>query len=491
MSSPQKLPFSQFIKIDRRKSDPVYLQIAYQFIRAVQVRILEDGEQIPGTRELSKELRVHRKTVVKAIEELQLQGWLRTVPSVGSYAINPMLRKDQKKRNGFQTLFLERANFPYRRSFVLDIPNEQENSTLQFTEGTSDYRIIKAEEIGRFYSSVIKRKIRLKGNGIPTYSSFFREQLSFYLNTTRGFHGSVDNLLSTKSKSTLLYILAQLLVETGDTVLVGEYSYPFANMILQQAGARLHTIPMDQYGIRTGFIREHFQTGDIKLLYLQPEHHYPTTVCLSEKRRHELIQLSKELDFMIVEDEPFFELTYETSMRLPLIKRNHEGKVIYIGNFGRYLLPGFNVHFLLGPVDFIREAQKYLAIFNELDPLKERALGEMIYEGDIHRFRRKALRVYESRRDHFDWLLQNQLPSVFKYRKPIGGLAFWLSVNPGTSLSEISRNCREEGLLIPRICLFQNGQYASLRLGFGHLNEKEMQDAIQRFRRGIERIQTL
>src|SRR5690554_1223193 len=85
MSSPDIPAFSQFIKIDRRKSDPIYLQIVYQFIQAVQGRLLEEGSKIPGSRKLSKDLNVHRKTIIAALDELQSQGWVTMVPSVGTF----------------------------------------------------------------------------------------------------------------------------------------------------------------------------------------------------------------------------------------------------------------------------------------------------------------------------------------------------------------------------------------------------------------------
>src|SRR5690625_4763873 len=91
MSSPDIPSFSQFIKIDRRKSDPIYLQIVYQFIQAVQGRLLEVGNKIPGSRRLSKDLNVHRKTIIAALDELQTQGWVTTVPSVGTFVENPDL----------------------------------------------------------------------------------------------------------------------------------------------------------------------------------------------------------------------------------------------------------------------------------------------------------------------------------------------------------------------------------------------------------------
>ena len=67
MGSPVSIAFHSFIKIDRRKEDPVYLQLVYQFINAVRMSLLEDGDQLPGSRKIAEDLQLHRKTVVAAL----------------------------------------------------------------------------------------------------------------------------------------------------------------------------------------------------------------------------------------------------------------------------------------------------------------------------------------------------------------------------------------------------------------------------------------
>lgn len=492
MSSPDNLSFPQFIKIDRRKSDPIYIQIVYQFIQAVQRRLLESGDKIPGSRSLSKELNVHRKTIIAALDELEAQGWIRSVPSVGTFVKNPdaktienpvLLKDAQKKKK-------ENSQFLFRKSFLLDSPEHKNQCLFQFTEGTPDYRIIKTNELGRFYTSALKRKNILKK--IPDYVSesnpFFKEQLSYYLNLTRGLHISKDNMMTANSRQVLLYILTQLLVQTGDRILVGDYSYYYSNMVFQQAGAQISTIPMDQEGIQTDYIRRHFRPGTIKFVYLSPQHQFPTTVCLSENRRQGLIELANEYQFILVEDDGNYELTYEKYTSGPLIKRLNFQNLIYLGCFGKFLTPGFQTDFMIAPQDFIKEAQKHFNIFGKIDIVKEQALAEMIYEGDIHRYRRKALQTYQSRRDLFAALLKENFPSGVKFMVPKGGLAFWIEFEQSISLSKLTEKCRKMSLFIPRTCLYQNKHTAALRLGFGHLHEKEMKEALKILKEAYEDI---
>lgn len=480
MNSPDNIPFIQFIKLDRRKSDPVYLQIVYQFIQAVQTGLLEEGDKIPGSRTLSKELKVHRKTVIAALEELQMQGWVTPKPAVGTFVSNAELNAPKGSPSPPTSSLKEKPEYSFNKNYILDAIHQKSSCQYRFTTGEPDYRIIKANELGRFYSSALKRKSILKKipDYLPQGNTFFKEQLNYYINLTRRFHISKSQLMTTNSKHVLLYILTQLLVQKGDTILVADYSYPFSNMIFQQAGATIKTVPMDKEGMQIEYIRKNYKPGALKFIYIQPQHQYPTTVCLSQKRREELIDLAEEYHFIILEDDAHYELTFEKSFTPPLIKSKGLGRVIYIGNFGRFLTPGFQTNFLIAHEEFIKEAEKYLPIFGRMDLIKEQALGEMIYEGDIHRYRRKALNVYQSRRDQFAEQINEIQPHQLVYTVPGGGLAFWLQFNSALSLSRLVESCHQKGLFIPRTCLYQNKNITALRLGYAHLNKEEMEGSL-------------
>ncbi|MEO8773413.1 MAG: winged helix-turn-helix domain-containing protein, partial [Gelidibacter sp.] len=158
MSSPVKIPFHSFVKIDRRKKEAIYMQIVYQFINAVKSNLLEDDDRLPGSRKIAEELQVHRKTIVAALEELQEQGWVKMLPNIGAFVRNPDLSSNQVRKSKAFKHPPEKAPFHFRKEFILDTPLEENQEELYFTDGTPDYRIIKTEELVRFYTSVLRRK---------------------------------------------------------------------------------------------------------------------------------------------------------------------------------------------------------------------------------------------------------------------------------------------------------------------------------------------
>src|SRR5690606_1956299 len=145
---------------------------------------------------------------------------------------------------------------------------------------------------------------------------------------------------------------------------VGELSYFSANMIFQKSGARIKTIPVDEEGIDTEVLQTLCAQQQIRMVYVTPHHHYPTTVSLSVQRRMELLRLANQYGFVIVEDDYDYDFCYHKQPLLPLAGADTTGMVIYVGSFGKSLAPGFRTGFIVAPHNLMREMRKYLGIID-------------------------------------------------------------------------------------------------------------------------------
>lgn len=478
MNSPVDINFQSFIKIDRKKTEAVYMQIVYQFINAVNLKILEDGDRLPGSRKISEALNVHRKTVIAAMTELEDQGWIDTVPNIGTFVKNPKFPKSRLAGRTFPQP-PGQAPYRYRKELILDMPISESSGKYYFTDGTADDEVIDIAELVRFYGGVLKRKKRSRflSNDVDG-NSFFRDQLSIYLNLTRGIHLSRNFLLPISSREKIFSILARLLIDTGDVVLVSELSFFLPNMIFSQAGARLKTIPVDDEGIDVDYIETQFGPGEIRCIYINSLCHYPTTVKLSDKRKEKLLQLAEEYNFIVIEDDEDFEFSMLKEKNQSLFKKDGGNRVIYMGALGKYLNCNFQMNFLIAPVDVLDEAKKYLNVFGKTDFILEKVLGEIIQQGDILRYQRKSQKIIAGRKKVFSQLLDTYFKDSISFSVPESGLAFWILFKKNFSLIQLQAKAIENGLLIPKVCLYQNRSITAVRLGFAHLDQHEMEEAI-------------
>lgn len=482
MSSPVEIPYKSFIKIDRDSESAIYMQITNQLINAIQRGFLPFGTKLPGTRTLSQNLEVHRNTIVAVYDELFAQGWVESLPNKGTFIIG---KNDEKPIdfNDFDKINLKNypkfTGFSFKTSNILDNPFEHSDCEFILNDGTPDIRLTQIDQQSRIYSSTLKRKAHKMGHYNQDGSEFFKKHLSQYLNLSRGLPISNNNLLITRSTEMSIYIASEILLSEGDTVLVGALSYFSVNMIFQKTGVKIVTIPIDNEGIDVEKVREICKRQTIRMLYLTPHHHYPTTVTLSAQRRLELLNLAHEFGFIILEDDYDYDFHYDKSPILPLASADTNGMVIYIGSFGKSLAPGFRTGFIVAPENLMTEMRKYLGIIDRQgDILMEHVLGEMIAEGEINRYLKKSLKVYQERRDHFADMIQENIGEFVRFQKPAGGLAIWMELDVKINLMQLSRNCLQNNLFIPKTLLYQNQELTAMRLGFGNLNIHEMEKCV-------------
>jgi GntR family transcriptional regulator/MocR family aminotransferase len=463
MNSPVEIPFKNIILLDRLSGTPVYLQVAHKLINAIQRGVLANGAKLPGTRSLAEILEVHRKTVVAAYQELDAQGWIEMRPNKGTY----VTYSSENRYPGLKNFRAEdlvsyprETGFAFEKSMLLDRPVSVSNVDLEFTDGLPDVRLAPMDKLAKAYSGVLRRKNNRKylGYSHAEGNMYFREKLAGYLNNTRGLHIKAENILTTRGVQMGIYLASQLLINKGDRVVVADLSYYTANMIFQKAGAHILSVPVDEQGISVDALRMLCETTPIRLLYITPHHHYPTTVTLSAERRMELLGLSVKYGFIILEDDHDYDFHYNSSPVLPLASADRAGMVVYVGSFCKALAPGLRSGYLVAPADLIAELGKFRRIIDRQgDLMMEQALGELLDEGEVQRHIKKAQKVYHQRRDLLETLLNTHLSDYLTFKSPPGGLAFWTEWRKDINLMRVSKACLKRNLHLPQTLLFQTG----------------------------------
>ena len=136
------------IEIDRRKTLPLYLQIARAITDDIRRGRLRPGDALPGTRTLARSLDVQRPTVNAAFDELAAEGWIVTRPARGAF-VSPEL-PEVRARGDIESM---------ARHFPLDLspapldemPYDVPRGGLLFAPNRPDVRLLPPDLIGRAY----------------------------------------------------------------------------------------------------------------------------------------------------------------------------------------------------------------------------------------------------------------------------------------------------------------------------------------------------
>lgn len=481
----QMLPFSSLILINRKMATPVYLQIANQLISLIRKGTIQPGSKLPSGREMADLLKLHRKTIVAAYNELVSQDWAQANPRRGITVSNklPVIKPRNFiaiSANGYSSK--KGVAIPARAEILTSAPSGH-RFRLSINDGYPDHRIAPVDSLLREYKSIINlsRRRKFSGPADPAGLYLLRETLANFLSETRGLQLDAGNLMITRGAQMSIYLASQLLIKPGAVVLAGEPNYHLADATFKSLGAKLVRVPVDENGMNISWISKYCSKQIPDLIYIIPHHHHPTTVTLTADRRMALLNLITRYRIPVIEDDYDFDFHYSSSPILPLASADHEGLVVYIGSLTKTLSPGFRVGYMIGTESFIQHASKFRRLVDiRGDHVLEEALAHLFRNGDMQRHLKKSLKLYHQRRDIFANLLEIKLGDRIQFKTPSGGLAFWARFSQQFPLPEISALALREGLQLSD-GLYYNSEkmnYNGLRLGFASMNEKEMRESL-------------
>jgi GntR family transcriptional regulator/MocR family aminotransferase len=443
------------------------------------------GIKLPGTRQMAEILEVHRKTIVRSYEELDAQGWIEMHPSKGTFTSKELPETNARRltNNQKQNSFPPTTGYTVKVNNAVRTPVPPMRHIIGFHDGP-DMRLIPFDELGRAYKSVLSRHTYLKYMSyVETHGvQKFREILSDYLNTSRGLQTTFENILITRGSQMALYLLSIVLFSKGDTIIVGDTNYYYADHVFLLAGMQLARVKIDECGIDVEAIEKLCSRKKIKALYITSHHHYPTTVTLSAARRIKLLCLAEKYGFIIIEDDYDYDFHYLSSPMLPLVSADTKGMVVYIGTLSKTIAPAIRTGYIIAPQNLILELTRVRQLVDtQGDPIMELALCEMFEEGQIKRHLKKALLAYHKRRDFLCSLLKEQLPDIIDFKTPDGGLAIWAKFHKSVQLPPLSEKLKAKGLILSN-GLIHNTSAVSLnatRIGFGWMNETETAQSVE------------
>lgn len=476
------ISFKPLIHLDREADLPIFLQLHNALVKLIKSGILKGGAKLPGTRSLANQLTLHRKTVIAAYDELLSQGWIESIPSKGTFISNklPEIQPVGALSDG---IHLASAGFAFDKRPSLHRHYPDKKNQLTIDEGIPDVRIAPMTQILRHYRSIVARGYNAKH---LSYGSFYgdeslRNTLANYLQETRGIACAKENIMITRGSQMGMYLSSQLIHKSGGYSIVGDKNYIAANLTLQDAGAKLLYARVDEKGLSTSDIEAFCKKHKVKSVFLTSHHHHPTTVTLSPERRVHLVELARKYGFAILEDDYDYDFHYQRAPLLPLASTGAGNNVIYMGAICKIVAPAIRVGYLVGPKDFIESAGHFRRIIDRQgDTVLEKAISLMIEQGDLQRHIRKALKIYQARRDHFFELLQTHLSPYLDFQLPEGGMAIWVQLKNDLNWQEVAKTCDESGLTLPDYVNYDPHGigHNGMRLGFAALNLEEQTKAI-------------
>ena len=86
------------VNLDYRDARPIYAQIIDGFRDQILSGVLTNGDKLPSVRELALQLAINPNTIQRAYRELEMQGWIATVPGKGCFVCGVPQMTDREQQ---------------------------------------------------------------------------------------------------------------------------------------------------------------------------------------------------------------------------------------------------------------------------------------------------------------------------------------------------------------------------------------------------------
>jgi 2-aminoadipate transaminase len=314
----------------------------------------------------------------------------------------------------------------------------------------------------------------------------------------RGIQTSADHIVITTGSMQGLHLVGRAMLDFGDTVVTEAPTFSAALGTWEHQQPKFLTIPVDEHGLRVDLLEETLRSSGArpKFAYVLPTFQNPSGVSLSLDRRQRLLELAREFDLLIIEDDPYGEFWYDEGRpQIPPLRSlpGAEDHVVYLGTFSKILAPGLRLAYAvaspaLHPV-LIRAKR---GLDYQTDALVQQGVVRLVRDGDfdLEAHVANCRRAYKQRRDAMLDALETTFSGLdgSNWTRPAGGYFLWLDLPEHCSDLAVTAAARAEGVEVWPGSMFYpkgDGGHHSLRLSFADSSPERIAEGIHRLQRGV------
>jgi GntR family transcriptional regulator/MocR family aminotransferase len=255
------------------------------------------------------------------------------------------------------------------------------------------------------------------------------------------------------------------------------------------AGASCLPVPVDAGGLDLDALEQLLARTPLRAVLVTPRRQYPTLAILAPERRLRLLELAQAHRFAILEVDQDSEFQFEGRVLPPLAAQDPAGVVVHLGTLSKIFSPGLRLGFVHGPEPLIQRMKQLRLVFDRQgDMVLERAMAELMDDGEIQRHLNRMHQIYRRRRDAACDALSRRLGDRVSFALPPGGLALWLTVNGDLDVDAWATRALGQGVAFQpgRQFAFEAGPVQGLRLGFANHDEAELEEVARRLAAALE-----
>jgi len=462
-----ELLLTEMARLRQRDSLPLHRQLYEAMRRALLDGKLAPGDRLPSSRELTQDLQLSRNTVVAALNQLTVEGYLVSRVGSGTFVNDNLPRNSVRQRTASVLATAGRLSARGQALSTTFCANQLE--IQPFTPGIADFSAFPVA----LWQRLQNKHWRMTYPEMLDYSyaggyAPLRRAVADYLRVFRSVPLDVEQVIITSGTQQSLELCAQLLADHGDTVWLEDPAYWGAVKAFMATGLKTQAIRVDHEGMAPN---AEDQQHPPRLIYATPSHQYPTGAVMSLARRQQLLDMARQHDAWILEDDYDSEFRFSGPPLASLAGLDQDQRVLYLGSFSKVLYPGLKLGYLVVPKRMAAAFKQAHYDLNRPGQMPvQAALAEFIEFGHFATSLRRARHSYAKRREQLLSALQPCLGPDAHISGAEQGLHLCLRLPQGIDDKALALRIGALGLIVRPLSAYclQRNDVRGLVIGYGY-----------------------
>lgn len=355
---------------------------------------------------------------------------------------------------------------------------------ISFAGGAPAPELYPKDELAEIARDVLKEQGRIAlaygvTQGYKPLLDFVRERERAAGNLHDG-----EDVMITAGGNQAIDQVAKIMINEGDTVICENPSFIGVLNSFRSYGAKLKGIPCEADGMDMNALEEALKTEkNVKIIYTIPTFQNPSGITMSLEKRKRLLELAKQYQVMIIEDNPYGNLRFEGEA-VPTVKSLDDGNtVVYAGSFSKTLSPGLRVGYCIGSEDLMERLDVCKQV-NDVHTgvLNQMLVAEFFKRNDFDAHVKKMAELYRHRCHKMLDALEKEMPDYVTWTKPQGGLFIWCTIHKDVDTLPLSRKAIEQKVAFVPGCTFMDDMdkpCSSFRLNYSCMDDERIEKGIK------------
>ncbi|MCD4828273.1 MAG: PLP-dependent aminotransferase family protein [Candidatus Cloacimonetes bacterium] len=322
----------------------------------------------------------------------------------------------------------------------------------------------------------------------PTEGDMLLRELIVKNYSAFGYEITPDNVLITTASQQGLDLLAKLMCNRGDKIIVGKPTYLGGLGAFNSYGPEMIGVSLDEHGMNAAELEKALadlkKNGErAKFIYVIPDFQNPTGITMPDERRRRIIELAYEYDTLIVEDSPYHELRFEGEHQTPLYALDNNGQVITLGTFSKIFCPGFRIGWVIADPQIL---DKFIVAKQQVDlctaPFNQRIAARFIERGYLGTKIKEIIEIYRVKRDTMLQAFEEYMPEGVHWTRPEGGLFLFITLPEYMDSEALAKEAiKEKVAFVPGNVFFHdNSNRHTMRINFSFASKDKNLEGVKR-----------